>query len=73
MDNLIAVLRWLWPLLALSFGLMLASIPRQRLQKFFQQIGLRGADGKLPRRIRTKKVSRYLTEIIFKSRVPLAQ
>lgn len=73
MVNLLTVMRWCWPLLALSVGLMLVSIPRQRLQKFFQQVELRGADGKLPRCVKVKKVSRYLKKVTFKSRVTLPQ
>lgn len=73
MTHVVTVMRWLWPLLALSVVLALASIPRQRLQTFFQRINLRGADGKLPRRVKVKKVSRYLKKVTFKSRVALPQ
>ena len=73
MTNVLTVMRWLWPLLALSVGLVLASITRQRLQTFFQQIDLRGADGKLPRRVSVAKISPYLKRVTFKSKVTLPQ
>ena len=68
-----AIFRWLWLPLVLTFVAVLLSIPRHRLHKFFDSIGFRGYDGKLPRHTKTSTVTPYLKKLRFRTTVPFIE
>jgi len=67
------VLRWLRIPLLLSLVVVIFSIPRYRIRRFFASIGFRGYDGKLPRRVKCSTVNAHLKKITFNSKIPFVE
>lgn len=64
---------WLWFSIVSLFAIGILFLPKHRRNNFFSSIDFRGYDGRIPRFLGKKTVTKYLKRLRFKSTIPFKE